>query len=585
MGRIGRWTVDGFVLTTPTIAFVDTDRFPAPPWCEAVATRKDPPPGKFAFTLAGSFFEPSEPRGGIPLPPRSGLPPGAASVEIPRESIRGPIAIASSVHQVKPEAPIEAVIVEGGPVFLEHPKEFVRTVVAFRESFGPSRLLFVPGLAAPEVLAVAVYAGLDVLDSSRVAMETALGLYETADGALPRASLEELPCRCPSCEKGGPLLEHNYHVLSQELATIRVAIRQGSLRELAERRAVNNAWSTAVLREFDLRHYDFQEPNFPVSNGIVRAYSTQSLTRPDVVRFRRFVASGYEKPPSARILLLLPCSARKPYAESNTHRRFRRAIEACGNPNAIHQVIVTSPLGLVPRELERAYPAAHYDIPVTGDWSRDEVAMLEDSLASFIARNPYQAVVAHVATEAPFVAGAIPDAVFTAGDRPASDESLTGLTEALWKLTDGTPRVGRTARSLEDVSSLARFQFGTTGRAFMEGTTLRGRWPFGRLMRGGTQVGAVSERGLIAVSVAGGEILRQHNAFCVEIEDFEPRGNIFAVGVVHASSEIRVGSDVAVVHDAEVRAVGVARMNARELVDLERGEAVRVRHRARGLKA
>jgi len=580
MGRIGRWTVDGRVLDTPAIAFVDTERFPAPPWAEAVATRREPPAGKFAFAFAGSFFEPAETHGGLPLPPRSGLSPSVSSIDLPHSPVKGPIAVVSSPGQLKPDASAETIVLEGGPVFLERAKDFVRTVVGFRETFGPARLLFVPGIAAPEIVAVLVYAGVDVIDSSRVAMETALGFYETPDGAVPRESLQELPCRCPSCERGGPLLDHNYHALWQELATARMAIRQGSLRELAERRSVNTPWATAVLRELDLRHHEFQERWFPVSDGLVRAYSPQSLSRPDVVRFRRFVTIEYEKPPSARILLFLPCSARKPYAESKTHRRFRRAVEAAGNANAVHEVIVTSPLGLVPRELERSYPAAHYDIPVTGDWSHDETAMLSEMLTSYLARNRYDAVIAHVATEAPFVAAAVPGAEFTSGNHPASDESLATLTAALRKVLEGLPRVRSFVGRWEDVASLARFQFGPVGAAMMDGTSLRGRWPFARLIRGGTQLGAIAERGLIALSLAGGEVLREKGAFCVEIEDFHPKGNIFAIGVVRASPEIRVGSEVAVVHGDQVRAIGMARMNAREMVDFRRGEAVRVRHRA-----
>src|SRR5207247_8509676 len=151
-----------------------------------------------------------------------------------------------------------------------------------------------------------------------------------------------------------------------------------------------------------------------VADGAVKAYSPPALHRPGVVTFQRFFASSYRKPPSPRVLVLLPCSARKPYAESRTHRRFMEAIDACGNPAAVHEVIVTSPLGLVPRELERSYPAAHYDVPVTGDWSRDEVEMLTGMLRSFLERNSYAAVIAHVTTEAPFVREAVPAGEFTA---------------------------------------------------------------------------------------------------------------------------------------------------------------------------
>ena len=567
MGRVGRWTSGGVDLRTPNVLFVDTERSPAPPWAEAVVTRRAAPPGKVAFTQAGSFFDPVEPVGGIPMPPRSGLPLGAAGVELPRDAVRVPLALLSSADQAPRDTAAEVLILENGPSFLDRPKEFARAIVRFRTEFGAGRLLAVPGIAAPHSLGVLVYGGVDLVDSSRVAFDTSRGIFETADGGVPRDSLEELPCRCPSCSQGGSLLDHNAHALWEELATARTAIRHGTLREL------------------DLRHYEFQELHFPVADGAVRAYSPTSLTRPDVVRFRRFVAGPYRKPPSARVLLLLPCSARKPYAESRTHRRFREAVAACGNPSAVHEVIVTSPLGLVPRELERSYPAAHYDIPVTGDWSRDEAGILVDAIRGFVQANAYAAVVAHVVTEAPIVREALPGAAFSADDRTGSDEALDRLTAALREAVAGIPRVPAAARRAEDLASLARFQFGDAGDALVAGATVRGRWPFTRVFRDGEQVGMVTDRGAISLTLAGGRILSGKRVACVDIEDFVPKGNIFAVGVTGATPDVRVGSEVAVVHDGEVRAVGVARMHAREMVELRRGEAVRVRHRAGPPKA
>ncbi len=46
---------------------------------------------------------------------------------------------------------------------------------------------------------------------------------------------------------------------------------------------------------------------------------------------------------------------------SQSHKKFQRAIAG-----RAHELIITSPLGLVPRELECIYPAGHYDLPVTG---------------------------------------------------------------------------------------------------------------------------------------------------------------------------------------------------------------------------
>ncbi len=586
MGRIATWTFKERELRTPNVLWVDTQRSPAPPWAEAVVAQREAPPGRIAFSLGGSFFEPLEPPGsGLAMPPLSGLPPAARDVELPRESVRGPLAVVPSPAGFPRDSPAEVVFLEGGPAYLDRPKEFAKALVDLRTAIGAARLLAVPGVAAPHNVGVLAYCGVDLVDSSRIAYDAATGVYDTADGAVPRASLEELPCRCPSCSSGGPLGDHNAHALWQEVAVARTAIRHGTLRELAERRAVNDPWGTSVLRELDLRHFAFQELHFPVSDGAVKAYSPASLTRPDVVRFRRYVASTYRKPPSARVLLLLPCSARKPYADSKTHRRFRETLAACGNPGRVHEVIVTSPLGLVPRELERAYPAAHYDIPVTGDWSRDEAAMVVDAVRALLAANPYDAVVAHLASEAPIVREAVPGAVFTADGRTTSEEALSRLTAALREATAGMPTVPLGARRLEDLASLARFQFGEAGDALMAGATLRGRWPYVRILRDGGQLGMATDRGAISLTLEGGRVVSGKGVARVEIEDFWPKGNVFAVGVTGASPDVRVGSEVAVLHGGGVRAVGVAQMHAGEMVDLERGEAVRVRHRASPPKA
>ena len=578
MGRIGVWSIARREILTPNIAFVDAEGFPAPKWAELVAARSGTPRNA-TFGIAGSYFVSVAAGGEVPLPDRSGIPPGL-DVELPREATRGPAAVVSSVAQIPSDSEVQLVVLEGGPSHLDRPKDFARLIVEVRTKLGAGRVLAVPGLAAPHNLGLLVYCGIDLVDSSRMAYDTARGLFHTADGAVRRDSLEEIPCACPSCSSGGPLGDHNDNALNIELAVARTAIRHGTLRELAERRAVNDPWSAAVLRELDLRHFEFQELHFSVADGTVKAYSPSALTRPDVVRFRRFVSISYKKPPSPKVLLLLPCSARKPYAESRTHRRFREAIVASGSPAAIHEVIVTSPLGLVPRELERTFPAAHYDIPVTGDWSRDEQGMLVDSLRAFVERNAYSAVIAHVKTEAPFVREAIPDAQFTVESRTTGEEALARLTAALRGAVAGIPAISMQTRRIEDVASLARLQFGDAGDALVAGATLRGRWPFTRILRGGAQLGMITDRGPISLTLDGGTSLVDKRVACVEIEDFFPKGNIFAVGVTGATPDVRIGSEVAVVHAGQVRAVGVARMHHREMTELQRGEAVRVRHRA-----
>ena len=98
------------------------------------------------------------------------------------------------------------------------------------------------------------------------------------------------------------------------------------------------------------------------------------------------------------------------------------------------------------------------------------------------------------------------------------------------------------------------------------------------MIRDGRQVAMHTGRGMLSLTLEGGAILSDADAYWVEIEDFIPKGNIFAVGVADAAPEIRAGDEVVVRHRREVRAVGTARLNPREMIDLERGEAVHVRH-------
>ena len=109
------------------------------------------------------------------------------------------------------------------------------------------------------------------------------------------------------------------------------------------------------------------------------SHSTQS--DPLITEWENFICNDYSAPKNLQdVLILLPCSARKPYRLSKSHGRFIRAI----GTSACHEVIVTSPLGLVPRDLEEVWPASKYDVPVTGDWSLDEIARIENMITALL---------------------------------------------------------------------------------------------------------------------------------------------------------------------------------------------------------
>ena len=578
LGRKGTWTRSGRALATPLVLFVQTPAHPAPPYAEAllVSNRIEDP--RLRIRVSGSFFEPREAGHPDDLPPSKGTPLSMADLEFPEEPPVGEVAIVTAENDLSRAANAEIMFLANGPQFERSPREFVAAVRRVRESLGPAGVLAVTGLATPSNVPILVYAGIDLIDSSRMVLDSARGLFHTSDGSVFVEEAARAACGCPSCVADGDLQGHNDYALHRALLLVRNHLAHGRLRELVERRLANAPWNTAVVRHLDLRSYDLVEPYTPVAGQEMLAYASESLHRPEVVRFRRRIRERYAKPPSARVLLLLPCSARKPYSASRSHRRFREAIQACRNPSVVHEVIVTSPLGLIPRELERFYPAGAYDIPVTGDWSRDEAAIVAEDLAAFVESNRYDAVVAHLGAEGPIVHEVLPEAFLSSKDRPTSDDSLVALTRTLDQVVGSFGTVARGARFAEDLTNIARFQFGKAGTALIAGATFRGRFPQVRVLRQGTQVAMHTGRGLLSLTLAGGEILSKADVYWVDIEDFHPVGNIFAVGVRDASPEIRPGDEVAVRHGGEVRAVGTARLSAREMKDFDRGEAVHVRH-------
>ena len=87
--------------------------------------------------------------------------------------------------------------------------------------------------------------------------------------------------------------------------------------------------------------------------------------------------------------------------------------------------------------------------------------------------------------------------------------------------------------------------------------------------------------GMLIPTLEGCQFLVEKDIHTVKIADFEITGNVFAIGVEDADPIIRPGDEVAVVRNGELAASGTARMTGQEMVESDRGEAVRVRHRVK----
>ena len=136
--------------------------------------------------------------------------------------------------------------------------------------------------------------------------------------------------------------------------------------------------------------------------------------------------------------------------------------------------MVTSPLGLVPRELEDIWPAAHYDIPVTGDWDADELDIINSMIIDICKRSNYSYVINHSGIDLEL------DMVVVKGTRrgtAGSKESLSELNNSVIESVEmyGLDDVPEELNRIELMKSRSRFIHGTDD--WLEGAIVSGRPP------------------------------------------------------------------------------------------------------------
>lgn len=567
---IKTWKTEYFTVKTPAVLYVSSGRMKAPDWAECIlsdGSSAGEAREACVINTSGSPFFPEEAEG-YSIPPYekrpSTLPLSPAFYENEY----------SAVVYEPAKAPLgkEMYVIPDAWRLFQRPENLLGFVSDLRERVGGLPMIYAPGVMLPNRIPFLIYAGIDLLDNTLVNLYSHRGRMLLPDGYT--AFHRELLLR-----NGADIHEHNNLMSEEQMFLTRKAIEDGRLRELTEMRAPSSAELVAGLRIMDHGFYAYEERGFPVTGDRLMAYTSQSLKRPDIVRFQRRLIERYA-PPGRKILLLLPCSARKPYSQSKSHQRFIRAIENSGMKGSVHEVIITSPMGVVPRELEIYHPASAYDIPVTGDWTYEEKQTSISLLKHLIEAGEYDDIVIHLAYE--FIPEHI-DGIQTVQDgRPTSKESLSRLENVLRNMRPER-RQGRAEYERSNMLARAQFQFGKeAAERLTDGATVKGRYPFLKIIGPDRkQRGMLTEKGMISLTLEGAERIAGAGAYTVEIQDFPVTGSIFAVGIDSATDDIRIGDEVVVVHKGEVRGVGTALMNYRDMVDGKRGVAVRIRHHKR----
>ena len=462
------------------------------------------------------------------------------------------------------------------------------------------------GRIEPGLIPLLHYTGFDIIDIDHAeeAAASGLRLWKNGSETIELGKARRF-CSCPACAKldtanqkdlPSILLEHNLNIYLSVISESKEAMRSGRLRWLVEGTTHNSPAHATLVRLVNRELYKFIEEFSPTSGpDALPVIGSESYHAPVVQRFREFVADRYSAPNDKPIVLLLPCSAKKPYSDSKSHRRFSAVIESAlmGMESRVAEVILTSPLGLVPRELERIYPAGQYDIPVTGDWDSEEIEIGANALVTHLEKfSSSSVVIAHVSGGYLDIVRAAESKIeqsliyTTPEGRATSRESLDALKESLSELKGILSLTGGPRTELEEiVRATADYQFGKgAGKALVpEQAKLKGK-PYRLILCSvdGEQVCSyVAESGTLSLTLAGGKLLAPLNRYWVRLDVSKIKGgSIFAVGVQEADYAIRPGDEVIVINKSnEVIAVGRSEMSGREMCELKRGRAVSVRHK------
>ena len=468
---------------------------------------------------------------------------------------------------------VEVVVVPNAYELRKDSRRTVDSIMRIREAAGFNRLVMMLGLGEPSTVAMLSYMGVDLFDDS---LPVAAGI--SGIRLIPEAEVVT----------GKDESEYNVSSMVQEIEKVRMFIGSDRLRELVDQRAPSTPSSVATLRIYDDVGYRYAEETCSTVGCRFSCNTTQALRRPDIKSYKEKI-SRYRKPENKRVLVLLPCSAKKPYHISKSHKAFASAIHTASHDTLVHEVIVTSPLGAVPRELDAFYPANSYDIPVTGEWKCEEKRFIREMIGNIISQG-YDKVICHLGDDYELVEGLADMECTVVGD-PTSPASLENLDKALRNATKDMEPVDYLIDRNNQMRNVLEFQFGKEAADVLmdENTYAIGKFPCWKLMREDpadrtkkVQLGMVTpERGMLSLTLDGARILDEHGLNKVEIMDFEMKGNLFAVGVVSADPGIHIGDEAIAVCNGEVRGVGVAFMCGREMTDLKRGIAVKIRHKTK----
>ena len=159
--------------------------------------------------------------------------------------------------------------------------------------------------------------------------------------------------------------------------------------------------------------------------------------------------------------------------------------------------------------------------------------------------------------------------------RPTSPDSLYNLRMEL----KNHKKVNRREKTLHELRSIAKFQFGEDGDKFIPDNVKTKGMYHKRILSDGTQLALLNkDYGLYRLNLPGGEILKNLGIHIVEIDFDLTTNTVFAPGIEKADHKIVPNDEVVIVKDDSVVGVGKAIMTGREMEECRNGIGVKIKH-------
>lgn len=449
----------------------------------------------------------------------------------------------------------------GGVVPLMEDYRFSEVVRIIRNSrpFLPHRRpVHLFGAGHPMFFSLAVALGCDLFDSAAYALYAREDRYITPLGTHRLESMRELPCSCEVCtsltpeelrsmkrkERAYSLARHNLTVSGEEIRRIRQSIYRGSLWELVSNRARAHPYLLDALRTA-LNSPGLKKME-PVTKKSAFLYTgSESLSRPEVrEHLKRLERLKVEKK-----LVLLP-EVEKPFSRSY----------GLNSTEEYHPCVVSSVFGIIPLELEEIYPLSQHEGPSSPEEA--QVSFMRETAKRYASK--FKKVYYHRGLEYLEIEG----------------EAFSSL----WDFYGGADMEGK-------LRAMGDYHFGRGAGKLLFSSRISPRIsPTGRIRE------VYSGYNLVAVIRAsdGAMVLHREGARRLlgmpfpknrvvagedAIEFLERGRNLFCGFVEEADRGIKPYQEVVVVDKRDKAvATGRAMVSGEEMLDLERGIGVKVRH-------